>query len=136
MPETQSTIGAWADEAFGPADPLSPRTALRVLEEVVELCLAAGAGELAIAETADRVLLREFEKHSGSLTKRLAGHERRNPAAIAKETADVAVTLYRCAGVYGFDLHEQVDRVMERNRARKWKRLGDGTGQHIKEAAE
>jgi len=41
--ETQDTVGKWAADTFPGADPQSPRTSLRALEEMVELCLASGA---------------------------------------------------------------------------------------------
>lgn len=41
--ETQESIYAWMTETFPGMDPNSPRKAIRALEEMVELCLAAGA---------------------------------------------------------------------------------------------
>lgn len=52
--------------------------------------------------------------------------------SIRNELADVAITLFRLAGSYGIDLLEEVDRKQGINEERKWKRHGDGTGQHIK----
>ena len=49
------------------------------------------------------------------------------------ECADVYVTLVRLADYLGVPLHEEVDRKMAINRARKWRSNGDGTGQHIKD---
>jgi NTP pyrophosphatase (non-canonical NTP hydrolase) len=48
------------------------------------------------------------------------------------EAADIAITLFRFAGALGFDLLEEVERKQAINEKRKWKRHGDGTGQHIK----
>ena len=52
---------------------------------------------------------------------------------VSDECADILITLYQVASVYGFDLHECVDPKMQINRNRKWKIAGDGTGQHIEE---
>lgn len=125
MTETQAMIAAWADEVFGPADPASPRSALRLLEEAVELCAAAGASWDQIASAAELKLHRLF----------VDAPPPGDAGKIPKEAGDVLVTLYRCAAVYGFDLHEHADRCMAINRVRQWKRHGDGTGQHIKAPA-
>jgi len=49
---------------------------------------------------------------------------------VSNECADILITLYQVANVFGFDLHACVDHKMQINRARKWKIAGDGTGQH------
>ncbi|WP_282604845.1 dATP/dGTP pyrophosphohydrolase domain-containing protein [Pelagibius sp. Alg239-R121] len=53
------------------------------------------------------------------------------PPEAAMETADVMILLYRLAEDLGYDLNESVARKMAVNRARKWIRAGDGTGQHV-----
>ena len=53
-------------------------------------------------------------------------------AAVALETADVFILLYRVATLCGFDVNEAIDRKMQINRKRRWQRRGDGTGSHIK----
>ena len=57
-----------------------------------------------------------------------------NKFATMKEAADVVVTLFALAEYEGFDLLTAVERVQDQNELRRWKRHGDGTGQHIKEA--
>jgi NTP pyrophosphatase (non-canonical NTP hydrolase) len=54
-------------------------------------------------------------------------------AAAALETADVFILLYRVASLCGFDVQDAVDRKMQINRKRRWRRTGDGTGSHIKD---
>ncbi len=51
---------------------------------------------------------------------------------IAKECADVAITLFRFCGALGIDLLEEVEKKQTVNEERKWQAHGDGTGQHIK----
>ena len=49
---------------------------------------------------------------------------------IAAEAADVTILLHRLMGELGQDLSEAVAAKMQINRARRWTRAGDGTGQH------
>lgn len=121
--ESQASVGAWSDATFPGADPESPRKALRVLEEVVELCLAAGATPTEI----HRAVLKEI----GSKPDHASCRE---PDKVPAEAADVAITLYGLAYLRKFDLHAAVDAKMVINRARKWKPNGDGTGYHVKPA--
>lgn len=51
----------------------------------------------------------------------------------AGECADCLIVLYQVAQTLGFDLHEEVNKKMAINRARKWNIAGDGTGQHIED---
>ncbi len=50
---------------------------------------------------------------------------------IGKETADIAILLYRLLDLNGLDLTQEVTSKMAENRARRWQRKGDGTGKHI-----
>jgi NTP pyrophosphatase (non-canonical NTP hydrolase) len=50
---------------------------------------------------------------------------------ICAEAADVAILLHRLVALGGGDLAEAVDAKMKVNRAREWKRKGDGTGGHV-----
>lgn len=61
-----------------------------------------------------------------------AGAVPQDHAKITNEVADVLITVYRYAYSMGIDIHEAVAAKMAVNRARLWKRNGDGTGQHIK----
>lgn len=57
-----------------------------------------------------------------------------NPAAVP-EIADIVIILYRLADRFGVDLHEEVDRKMEINRARSWSKDGTGHGYHVRNKA-
>lgn len=52
---------------------------------------------------------------------------------LSDEMADVFITGYRVFDMLGYNAQACIDHKMEINRARKWKKNGDGTGQHIKE---
>lgn len=118
MAETQESVGEWRQATFGRADPHSPRMALRLLEEAVELAVAAGADGFDVEELVEKALER-------------AARKKRGVVAIAKEIGDVGVTLYAAAEVYGCDAAAQIDAVMRVNRARTWRSTGDGCGQHV-----
>lgn len=49
------------------------------------------------------------------------------------ECADIVITLCAYVDHIGGDLAEAVERKMKKNRARKWRRTGDGCGYHIKD---
>jgi NTP pyrophosphatase (non-canonical NTP hydrolase) len=104
--ETQASIGQWADQTFG-ASSIKARW-LRVCQEVDETTKLLRGGK------------------SGPLSDEAPGR-----AALAEELADVAITLYGLAHTAGIDLQAAVDLKMAINRARRWQRHGDGTGQHI-----
>lgn len=46
---------------------------------------------------------------------------------VLDEAADVIITLARLPGI-----EHRIEEKMRKNRARKWHRVGDGTGYHIK----
>ena len=119
--ETQEAVGRWIDTTFPGTDPLSPRKAIRALEEMVELCLASGAGDQEIAAAVGKALASAGNQPIG-----------RQPEKIPAEAADVLIVLYGVAYVLGFDLHVEVGKKMVINRTRKWKANGDGTGYHVK----
>lgn len=128
--ETQLSVGAWALETFPGGDPASPRKALRALEEVVELCLAAGASGSDVSKAvADAVAREMLGSPQGFFTGKPA------PEKVPVEAADVLITLYALAHERGFDIHEHVGAKMKINRSRRWKANGDGTGYHVKEAS-
>lgn len=52
---------------------------------------------------------------------------------LAEEMADVVIVLYRIATRLGVDLHDEIDKKMLINRARKWTLDGTGCGYHVKE---
>lgn len=53
----------------------------------------------------------------------------------ASEIADVVIVLYGAARALGVDLHNEVDKKMHINRARRWGPVVDGHSYHIKESA-
>lgn len=125
--ETQKTIYQWMNSTFPGVDPDSPRKSLRLLEEVVELCMASGASFEDIRNAVDR----NRKDYRGR-----DDHDRSpEPDDIPAEAADVLIVLYGVAGMRGFDLHAEVDRKMAVNRSRRWAPRGDGTGYHIKDTS-
>ena len=121
MNENQQSVGSWIDQTFPGTDPESPRKAMRALEEMIELCLAAGA------HVDDVRSLVEAQLQKATWKMHTEWHK------VPAEAADVLIVLYGVAYMRGFDLHAEVDRKMVINRARRWKANGDGTGYHIKE---
>jgi NTP pyrophosphatase (non-canonical NTP hydrolase) len=126
--ENQDSVFSWARETFPGADPNSPRLALRCLEEMVELCVAAGASGNDIYAVTSRAQEAARDKTGQRYLER-----RPDPAQVPAEAADVLITLYVLAGYRGFHLDSAVDDKMKTNRSRRWKANGDGTGYHIKE---
>jgi NTP pyrophosphatase (non-canonical NTP hydrolase) len=53
------------------------------------------------------------------------------PEDVAEECADVVITLCGLVDALGFDLADEVQKKMAKNRARKWPAPGTGGGQHI-----
>jgi NTP pyrophosphatase (non-canonical NTP hydrolase) len=119
--ETQETIGRWARATFPGGDDHSPRHCLRLLEEVVELCRAAGASKQKISDTIIAAL-------RDGLYRKLDP-----PEKIAEELADCAIVLAVIAHRRGVDLQAEVEGKMKTNRSRTWKSNGDGTGYHVRE---
>jgi len=112
VPDPQSRIHEWAELTFGSATHLKPLYT-RTYSEFLEL--ADEVNILGPEATIDGVKM--------------------NPKAmniLKGECADVAITLFRFAGALGFDLLEEVHTKQSINERRKWRRHGDGTGQHIK----
>lgn len=52
---------------------------------------------------------------------------------LVEEMADVVIVLYRIAARLGVDLHEEIDKKMAVNRARRWSLDGSGCGYHVKD---
>lgn len=120
MNETQQSIGAWARATFPGGDDLSPRHVLRLLEEVVEACDAAGATWVEIIKTI--MEHRPDDQCSGSRYPQ--------PEKVAEELADCQIVLFVVAERRGINLQAEVDSKMATNRARSWASNGDGTGYH------
>lgn len=120
--ETIESIARWADETFGPCPPNSPARCLRLLEEVVELCYAAGADGQAIVARASAALRNSFVKWAATGVPEGEKEE---------EIADCYIVWATIAHGWGVGLGA-VDRKMAVNRhERKWSTAGDGTGQHV-----
>lgn len=128
--ETQQTIGGWARETFPGGDSLSPRHCIRLFEEVIELCLAAGAHIEDLERSFDMETLRWIQRHRA----KGVDYERfPEPDKVPEELADCAIVLDVLAERRGIDLRTEVDRKMAINRARKWNVKGDGTGYHTED---
>lgn len=112
--ETQQTICKWAFETFGECTP--ERAAGRLVEEMMELLEELGLRGL-VVETGDH--WREASR---------IPHERQ---PLIKELADVVICGYRVADLCGYDLHREIDCVMQINRGRQWVRDGKGCGYHV-----
>lgn len=103
--ETQESITAWCD--VFPPKPVGEveLRIVRLLEEVVELAVAAGVDRARLLEVVNIC----FDKSAPDW-----GREDEIPG----EAADVLIALYCLATRAGFDLHAVVDARMIRNRAR------------------
>jgi hypothetical protein len=127
--ETQESIGRWAVESFGGEMGLTPRHCIRLLEEVMELCLAAGAS----LDEIDVAVVAQARKCCQRLNRSGRSPE---PAKVPCEMADCAIVLDTLAHRAGIDLQAEKDAKMKINRSRKWKSMGDGTGYHIREDSD
>jgi hypothetical protein len=126
MNETQKTIGDWARETFPGGDDLSPRHCIRLLEEVVELCLAAGATYRECTAGVAKNFIPGMD---------VSARNPEVPEKVAAEMADCEIVLRVLAERRGVDLQAGVDLKMKINRARSWKSNGDGIGYHVKPPA-
>jgi hypothetical protein len=124
MIETQKTVSDWMYATFPGTDPESPRKCLRALEEMVELCVAAGAASGEVMLTVSTAL--------SGCGMHFADTTRPNLTKVPEEAADVVIVLYGVAQMKGFDLHAEIDKKMAVNRSRTWAVRGDGTGYHVK----
>lgn len=127
MKETQKTIKQWADDTFGlPDPPPSTRKYLRLLEEVVELCIAGGATYQEIRDIVYKII---------PVSNIYNPNEKINPQPdkIPSELADCEIVLRYLAEMNDIDLNDEVDIKMRINRSRKWTKTGGGCGQHIKD---
>ncbi len=97
-------LGEWAVITFGPAKAEALRR--RIVQELDEL------QEELLGEPGTGVVL---------------AHR------IEKEMGDVLVTMLVYAHHTGIDMGAVLEKVQSLNESRKWKRHGDGTGQHVKE---
>lgn len=132
MRETQGSIGEWAVETFGGESGLTARHCIRLMEEVVELCLAAGASahsiDLAVGKSLERAgCCRDWDLWCWEDVSHPL------PEKVPEELADCGIVLDTLAHRAGVDLQSEKDKKMEVNRHhRKWECKGDGTGYHAK----
>jgi len=75
-----------------------------------------------------RVLVRRAMTEMDELLEAVDAGDR---VEIGKETADIAILLYRLLEMNGLSLEAEVTAKMQENRARHWAPKGDGTGKHI-----
>lgn len=116
--ETQVSINQWQDETFGvPKDPRIPLG--RFFEEVLELV------RVFVPKKTWREDIHEIlsEIKAGQGCPFDLNHA-------ASEIADAHIVLLQLARSLNVDLRGATDAKMEINRARKWKRRGDGCGDH------
>jgi NTP pyrophosphatase (non-canonical NTP hydrolase) len=104
--ESQHTVADWCRKTFGVPKPL--RSMNRLAEEFHEL-------EVAFDST---------DSTTPDLNK------------IAAEMADVLIVMYQLADVLGISLHDEVDKKMKINRARRWQLDGTGCGYHVQDKSK
>lgn len=127
MRETQESITEWVLATFpdAPGAGLTPRHCIRLLEEVIELCHAAGATFAEIQESFIRTAFDSLARHGGTWVDPMPA-----PEKVPEEMADCEIVLASLAGRARIDLGDETDRKMVVNRGRTWAFRGDGTGYH------
>lgn len=116
MRETQESVFHWCDATF-PRHRGKQGRATALVEEAVELCLAAGMSpediRAAVEVPMKKARLRpETESDAG-------------------EVADVLICLYSYAEEVGFDAHEELDTKMAKNRTRSAEFYAKKTDQKV-----
>lgn len=165
MQESQDSICAWADGAFGPASSLA-RVLARAHEELSETVRAITSGEdddaiaVEIADTAivlcraakiagvrlDRAEFYPHETDQDQTTLRevvVAGRallkaiELSHVEPVCKNLVGAAFEALWCAvHLLGLRLWPVIDRKMEINRGRRWRSDGTGHGYHVRDRGE
>ncbi len=156
MHETQSTIAAWADAAFG--EVRTPRSSVaRALKEMVELvaCVVDGDGD-AVSEAADVVICLTRLGRWAGVDVIAAAREELMPSGGPVENVSAAAAalvqllvidlasplfsrrllhivglLNEFATSRGASLGVAIDEKMAINRRRQWRRDGHGHGYHL-----
>jgi hypothetical protein len=118
--ENQTTVGEWADQTFGKADH-PKRRPLRLLEEVIELCIVAGATPIEMAAKMSETLI----KHDMD-----SNESRVHLYSMPEELADCQIVLDTIAHEQSVNLQLERDRKMNVNRGRLWSVTAAGVGQH------
>jgi len=126
--EDQFTIGKWATENFGKPDILAVlRRSCDELLEAMEECVVSNEATRTMFK-AMRLGLEHLDKY------RLSDEIIDNALdAIAFEIADSQIVNAHAATVMNVNLDKFIQEKMAINRRRKWKKNGDGTGQHVDE---
>jgi hypothetical protein len=126
--EDQFTIGKWATENFGKPNILAVlRRSCDELLEAMEVCVVENEATRTMFK-AMRLGLSHLDKYALSNE-----HQLKLVDAIGYELADSEIVNKHAAAVMGIDLNSYVQRKMEINRRRTWKKNADGTGQHVEE---
>lgn len=165
MTETQSTIAAWADAAFGPAKSLASIAARanREMAELLQKVVDLAPDEAIVEEAADvLIVLARYAAASGQemhryVAPRLSCSSDRFPLACSAARAlldlvrdskghnlpasrivtavAIARTIADLIQVCGGNAQVAIDAKMEVNRLRRWKLDGVGHGQHVEDQA-
>lgn len=85
----------------------------------------------AVSTFGEATMLRIAQRADEEMWELLVAAHSADDAATLEEAADVVITLCNLPG-----LQAAIDAKMAKNRARKWKVMGDGTGYHVKETPE
>lgn len=117
--ETQASVGAWAMGLAPHAGEHPAALACRLLQEAVELCIAAGAKDSEIDDAVDEEIVKASKRRELGC--------RKSNAEIAKEAADVQILAWVFAQGLGFDLAQAADAKMVVNRSRHWHVTEQGT---------
>jgi NTP pyrophosphatase (non-canonical NTP hydrolase) len=97
-------------------------------EAETQASVAAWAEETFGPASDPAVLVRRAMQEMEELLEAVEAGDR---AETGKETADIAILLYRLLEMNGLSLEKEVTRKMAENRRRRWQAKGDGTGKHI-----
>lgn len=114
--ETVASITSWARDTFGEPKGVQ-RPLLRLVNEVVEACIAAGLTYDVVQERLAREWVRKLQKGVSA-----------DPEALGAELAGILVLLCRVADAASIPLRVAVDEEMERNRERTVFSRGDAGG--------
>lgn len=111
-------------------------------QNIVRRVLSMAENQKTISDWADktfgpsgsnaRVAARANEEMAELLRALTADDE--HPKAV-EEVADIVIILYRLATRLGVDLHDEIERKMNINRDRIWKRDNTGHGYHVRDKA-
>lgn len=125
--ETIESISSWQRDTFGP--PKDAKTyALRLLDEVYELCLATGTTNNELWQVRRKAIEKHFEKTLPNID---PFESLPNPDKVSEEVADCIIVANNFNLL--FPVQEAINAKMGINRKRVWKLNGDGTGHHVRQ---